>query len=308
MIQLALILAWSIAAPVAPRDASPEVEVAEHEVPFVDALAAHAQILLLDGRSADAATLFAETYKITGDPRFLFGEAVVLASAGDCKTALARLEVFVASGPAQADLADAQPHIDDCSAAVAAGKDQTAAPEPHPITMEPAALFAEAYRMTGSPRFLYGEGTILVREGDCDGGVERLEAFIALGPGRVELADASQKVERCRRPPPSPTVVEAPAPSRRWFEDPTGGVLVGVGAVSLIAGGALLGSTHALAGSQLEAESRFVQRRKRVAVNTGVAIGLISVGSAVLIGGVIRYILVRRRAARKPAPWVAPRN
>jgi hypothetical protein len=80
------------------------------------------------GRFADAAAAFSEAYAKTGDPALLFGRAQALRRAGNCKAAIDVFEQFIAAGPPEPDVKEAEAVIEDCRAILG----EEAEPEPPP--------------------------------------------------------------------------------------------------------------------------------------------------------------------------------
>src|SRR5688500_1054556 len=108
-----------------------------------------------------------------------------------------------------------------------------------------AQEYAREYERTGDPALLFGEAQALRRAGDCKSAIEVFERYLASDPPDADEAAANEAMAACREivdasepPPPEPTPPEPtppeparpsePAP-RRWYEDPAGGALVGIG-------------------------------------------------------------------------------
>lgn len=118
-------------------------------------------------------------------------------------------------------------------------------------------------------------------------------------------------------PEPEPESEPAPATktdkqpkAKQWYKDPAGGVLTGLGIVGVGAGTALLivatGNANSapdapsLADYNSQSDSALTQR------NAGA--GVLSVGGALLVAGVIRYVLVakKNKASATASVWTAP--
>lgn len=140
---------------------------------------------------------------------------------------------------------------------------------------------------------------------------------------------ATDRLEECRAQVPDPVVTDPPAdpteteietetdpaedpegaeptyddehpPKRRWITDPWGGVLV-AGGVAAVGGGAtamILGQGRYTDATMAGSEQNFVDEARAGRRTHGIGIGLTVLGSAAIIGGVIRYALVARRNRR----------
>ena len=114
------------------------------------------------------------------------------------------------------------------------------------------------------------------------------------------------QTEPARLPPPPPHV-DAPPSKRAWYKDPLGDALVGAGVVSGVVGFVFLRSATsdidaAAKASSYGASETIVDRahtkRLYAAIATGGAIALVT-------GGVIRYVIVSRRA-EEPRVAITP--
>lgn len=125
------------------------------------------------------------------------------------------------------------------------------------------------------------------------------------------LEDEYIEPEPDPEPEPVPaTKTDKEPKAKQWYKDPAGGVLTGLGVVGVGAGAALLivatGNANAapdapsLADYNSQSDSALTQR------NAGA--GVLSVGGALLVAGVIRYVLVakKNKASATASVWTAP--
>jgi hypothetical protein len=182
-----------------------------------------------------------------------------------------------------------------------------------------ATAYAEAYAEQGDIAFLYARAQAEQRSGDCTAATQTYESFIATQP-KPEWADAARaEMQKCRaivdahaaarsepEPAPAEPGPEPPAqdqqpspPSRPWHRDPTAIALLAGGGATAVVGAALLGTAHA---TQNDAESaddiiEYGTHNDRAFVMSRVGIGVLALGGALVVGGVIRYaVLARRRS------------
>jgi len=172
-------------------------------------------------------------------------------------------------------------------------------------------LLEAAYALEPKPALLYSLGQIARLQGDCREATRRLEAFLETGPSAKAEAEARVNIERCAaelaeqpepepepepEPAPEPELNPKPEPARRR-PDALGISLTAVGGVTTAVGLGLFGSAFAVQGraEDQRAVDPFERgvRQARAQYWTGVA--LTSVGSALVVGGIIRLVQVRRR-------------
>jgi tetratricopeptide (TPR) repeat protein len=174
--------------------------------------------------------------------------------------------------------------------------------------------------------------------GRCEIAIDLYRQFLATGPSEQFAAATQQNIDRCEEElaqaedvaaessdevddadpeplpaasPTEPSVADEPArsdhPVRPWYTDVTGGVLSGVGLAGIAIGGGLLGAAAAdanSAGDQVT-HSAYEARRDRATARRNGGLAAVSIGSALLLGGVTRYILVGRKqkTTRSAALW-----
>jgi len=176
--------------------------------------------------------------------------------------------------------------------------------------------------------FIYVRATIEEQRGNCERAAKLYREFLGHDVPEADAHDALAGEARCREalglppieasgqtPPGDPiadpasdegdsSIDTSPPP---WHTDPVGGVLAVVGAVGLGAGVALLVQSRvdrraAEGATELQLYDDRSQRATRL--NTA-GIVTLSVGAALLAGGVLRYAIVARRA-RRPRVSLAP--
>jgi len=182
-----------------------------------------------------------------------------------------------------------------------------------------------AYAIEPQPDLLYARAQVRRMLGRCRDALSLFQAYLDTQPVALDkIRDTHVNMERCRaelqHPPDDPTVDEAgatragepsvtaslpPSPSsqpapRPWHRDPLGGALVGVGTAGLAAGVILWRATgrtddrSSRAGTYGEFR-RFHDHAERLEL----AATLVTVGgSAALVSGVIRWVVIAARQRR----------
>jgi len=184
---------------------------------------------------------------------------------------------------------------------------------------EASAAFDAAYRNTGDAAFLYARAQAERRAGRCKLAIVLYEQFVATAPGPEGRSAAEQYIAECRAllpaEPTEPDPIAAPEPIddappmttpaprvRPWQRDPLAATLVALGGGALVAGAVLVPLAYRTARTADDARDdrayaeRFDQARAR---EIGGAIAL-SIGVALVIGGVTRWVVQARRAERPP--------
>ncbi len=178
-----------------------------------------------------------------------------------------------------------------------------------------------AYALEPNPMLLYAWGQAERLAGSCPRAVELYRRYLETDPPPKQRQLTEANLLDCEAEVPSPSPAEEAAPpsaepeptpepepavsdepSRRWFADPWGGVLSGVGVAGAVAGVALLGVSRREAR---EAEATMIEgdhidkreRAERLDIAGAVVLG----GSALLVlGGMIRYAVVAKRGRSGP--------
>lgn len=183
-----------------------------------------------------------------------------------------------------------------------------------------AAAFEAAHAIEAAPELLYSIGNMRRLAGDCDAAVDALERYLETDPSPEPAADARAAIEACAdalpEPEPTPAPREpAPAPAlaptqvtspstpvapRPWFRDPVGGTLLGVGTAGLAVGlgFAIAAGVHDRRALSADAHENFLELTDRRRLETTVAIAATAAGSALVIGAIVRYALLRRDERR----------
>ncbi len=199
------------------------------------------------------------------------------------------------------------------------------------------AEFKAAYELEPRPSFLYNLAQAERLSGDCERAIVTYRTFLRTRPARAWAEAAQGNIDRCaalgaapapRVAEPAPRVEPAPAPAppvvaadaaapvkvdrparvrtrTPWYKDPLGDVLAAGGILALGAGAAL----WATADVDIRAANRAATLDEFTARGAGAegrrigGIVTVSVGGALLLGGIIRY--VARPAARERAPRLA---
>lgn len=187
-----------------------------------------------------------------------------------------------------------------------------------------SVAFAAAFDDTGEPIYLYTRAQAERRAGRCKLAIDLYTRFLATNPPEKSAQAATRYRDECRAIlPPEPTPAPAPAPvvdtpaddppppppPKHWSRDPAGAVLVATGAAGIVTGSVLLGLAYrdvndaSAAGDDLGYSDR-VERAHRFEIAGGT---VLAVGSALLVGGVARWLVVRSRNAgsKRRAPGLA---
>ena len=176
-----------------------------------------------------------------------------------------------------------------------------------------AQEYAREYERTGDPALLFGQAQALRRAGDCTSAIEVFERYVATDPPDADEAAASEAMQACREivdasdpPPPEPTPPrpepepEPPPrpPPRRWYADPAGGALVGIGGVLAATGAGLFGGAYARQREQPESEADLEDRTRVTRALWGSGLALLVTGGVAMVAGAIRWGVVARKNER----------
>ncbi len=97
---------------------------------------------------------------------------------------------------------------------------------------------------------------------------------------------------------------------KEWYKDPAGGVLTGLGVVGVGAGAALLivASGNAKGAPDAPSLADYNSQSDTALTQRNAGAGVLSVGGALLVAGVIRYVLVakKNKASATASVWTAP--
>jgi hypothetical protein len=167
-----------------------------------------------------------------------------------------------------------------------------------------------AHALDPAPVLLYSLGQLSRLQGDCVRARERFLAFLATDPPEQEATQTRVNLERCKvaEPEAEPEPLDEPEPIALPPEAPRkidalGVALTVSGGVIATAGLGIFGGAFAVRGRANDetdfAAFRTSSRRADAMYWTGVA--LTTVGAAVLVGGIVRLVLQRRRIKRSTA-------
>ncbi|HWB80833.1 MAG TPA: tetratricopeptide repeat protein [Nannocystaceae bacterium] len=178
------------------------------------------------------------------------------------------------------------------------------------------AALERAYDLDPRPEFLFMMAQVLREHDRCDDAIARYREFIATAPPREDVLSAQAGLQLCgaREPEPTslpPPVVDVPPPQplapppprRKPGADPLLHALVWPGLAIAVAGVGMLVGAHARIAraerAPTEPEFERIARGSPALSQAGIA--LTSIGSALVVGGLVRLAVVRRRAQREVA-------
>jgi tetratricopeptide (TPR) repeat protein len=183
-----------------------------------------------------------------------------------------------------------------------------------------AAEFAEAYSRDPRPDYLYRWAQAERRAGNCPAAAQLYRRYLEndLPPENVDAAE--KNLARCgyaETPPPPTPLDESDAgatfvppasdvepPPRPWWTDPLGASLVAVGGVGVVVGVGLgIGSARETRlAREATVEEDYIRHADRGESMRVAAIVTAAVGTALLVGGVVRWaVLARTRPGRERA-------
>ncbi len=200
-----------------------------------------------------------------------------------------------------------------------------------------AKLIEKAYLIEPVPELLFPWAQAEREQGNCRAAIDLYTRLLEEVP-QGRMADAARSnIALCEEEMPAeeeeeemvPVVEEdpleeefdepeaVPVPktdtqpkAKQWYKDPAGGVLTGLGVVGVSAGAALLIIANGNANGAPDAPSLSDYNSQSDAALTqrNAGAGVLSVGGALLIAGVIRYALVakKNKASATASVWTAP--
>lgn len=166
------------------------------------------------------------------------------------------------------------------------------------------------------PRFVYMRAALEEHIGRCDRAVPLYRSFLDKAEDPLDREEAEGGLERCGAevpaqepspaPPPEPTVHPPESQSvdrssrptkQSWQRDALGWTLVGVGAAGGLGGGALLILADAAARTANDSaqQSAYQDSQRQVRPRRVAGAVVLTAGSALLVGGIIRFVVVKRR-------------
>ena len=187
-----------------------------------------------------------------------------------------------------------------------------------------AAAVEAAYIIEPNAMLLYPWAQAERSRGNCAAAVELYQRFLDSNPPEAAATPARENMERCKEqlaaeapepepeeepvdeeieeepepePEPAPVTKDEQPKAKKWYADPVGGVLVGVGVVGVGVGAGLMGAAGSRAKKVADEDMHsdyLAAREGATKLRNGGAIAL-SIGGALVIGGVVRYVLVAKK-------------
>jgi len=174
---------------------------------------------------------------------------------------------------------------------------------------------ARAYELAPMRRYLYARARIEQADGHCDVANEYYRKYLAEDPPELAAKATQRAIAACERelaakrappPPPAPSMSDAPPPP--WWRDPVALGLVGSGAGVLAIGLGFFGRALVLdrEARATEEHDEFDRRVREAKVFSPIGIAGISLGAALVVGGVVRWAVVRRRGRTSGRVAIGP--
>lgn len=181
---------------------------------------------------------------------------------------------------------------------------------------EASAAYRQAYEHDPVPVFLFAWARSEQEAGRCRGAIEIYQHFIAAGPPAGDVDRAHLEVGRCYRrleaaaeeaedsplaeadPPPEADPPEPASPRAAWVRDAWGGGLLAAGVVGLATGTGLYLQAHAdrRRAERATTTDEFRSASERATRFSAGGIAGFALGSALVVGAVVRYALVARQS------------
>jgi tetratricopeptide (TPR) repeat protein len=169
---------------------------------------------------------------------------------------------------------------------------------------EARAEIAKAYQLDPLRRYLYARARIEQADGDCATANEFYRRYLAEDPPEVDANAAKRDIAACERQLAEAATRRtiddnaASTPERPWQKDPLAIGLVTSGAAVLVVGTGLFGRAFVehKSAQRSRDHAEFDRRVRRARVLSPIGIAGISLGAALVLGGVVRWVIVRRRA------------
>ncbi len=200
-----------------------------------------------------------------------------------------------------------------------------------------AKLIEKAYLIEPVPELLFPWAQAEREQGNCRAAIDLYGRLLEEIPEGRMADSARSNIALCEEemPPEEETVavvddepleeIDEPEPepepvavtktdeqpkAKQWFKDPAGGVLTGLGVVGVGAGAALLIVARGTANGAPDAASLddYNAQSDSALTQRNAGAGVLSVGGALLVAGVIRYALVakKNKASATASVWTAP--
>lgn len=195
-----------------------------------------------------------------------------------------------------------------------------------------AAAVEAAYLIEPQPMLLYPWAQAERSRGNCAAAVELYQRFLDSDPPEAAATPARENMDRCQEQldaeapeepvedivdevieeepepetKPKPVLQDDPPKAKAWYKDPLGGVLSGLGVAGVGAGVGLMAVGSSKAGKAVDQDMHsgyLDERDSATKLRNGGAIAL-SIGGALLVGGIVRYVLVAKKGKQaKSTAW-----
>lgn len=201
-----------------------------------------------------------------------------------------------------------------------------------------AKLIEKAYLIEPVPELLFPWAQAEREQGNCRAAVDLYTRMLQEIPEGPMADSARQNITRCEEemepeeevvsivddpleneepveeePEPEPHTPQDDPPkskSKAWYRDPAGGVLTGLGVAGVGTGVALLVVASSTAKNAPDAAnvSAYRDESDRATMQRNVGAAVLSVGGALLVAGVVRYVLVakKNKSNATASLWTAP--
>lgn len=197
------------------------------------------------------------------------------------------------------DQADADAHVRAATEAYQAGDFERAATE-----------IQRAYELSPSPDLLFPWAQAERQSGDCNAAIRLYARYLAEEPGETTADLARDHIETCvgileqeraaERAKVRAETTRSVNEDRAWIRDPIGGALVGGGVVFTGAGvGMMIGARSMMIDALESDHASYASESGRAVTVDRLGIAGLSVGAALVVGGVVRYVLVHRSTRRE---------
>ena len=203
---------------------------------------------------------------------------------------------------------------------------------------EASRLLEKAYMIEPKTDLLYPWAQAERNLGNCDVAIDLYQQFLDAGAEGQFAEAAQQNIDRCKEevgeeeeeiipvptddpledeleeeeeeePEPEPVKREDDQPkTKKWYADPVGGVLFGVGLAGVGAGVGLLGVAGSTARGAPNAATNdgYLEERDRATTFRNAGAIVLSIGGALLVGAIIRYAVVAKKNKQPKSAHLRP--
>jgi tetratricopeptide (TPR) repeat protein len=191
-----------------------------------------------------------------------------------------------------------------------------------------AAELKAALRLDAKPGFMYALGQAQRLGGDCKAAIESYQRFLTTKPPVRQEEAARENIVRCEAelearppaplvpptatapaPPPASAPAEQPRPRRApWYQDVLGDALTGGGLALAITGFAVwgVGRDSATKANSASTYGAWASSSDGAMTMQRAGVALLSVGGALVVAGVVRYVLRPARRLERAAVALGP--